>query len=120
MRRTILAVAAAGALAAVGAPATLAATPVVVHLSAPASGALRYNQKVLHAHAGAIKIVFDNPSMMKHNVWVESGETELGHSKTVMHAKTSFVVTLKAGKYNYYCSVKGHEAAGMHGTLIVS
>ena len=29
-------------------------------------------------------------------------------------------VTLKAGKYNFYCSVPGHEDAGMHGTLIVS
>ena len=51
---------------------------------------------------------------------VELGEKEFGKSKTVSHATATFFVTLKAGKYNFYCSVPGHEDAGMHGTLIVS
>ena len=29
-------------------------------------------------------------------------------------------VTLKAGKYHFYCSVPGHEDAGMSGYLVVS
>jgi plastocyanin len=108
--------------AAVAVPAVSAgATPVVsvVHLSAPVSG-LRYDQKVVRAHPGRIKIVFLNRSSLKHNVNVENGEHELGKSATVKHATTTMFVTLKAGKYNYYCSVPGHEDAGMHGTLIVS
>ncbi len=108
--------------AAIAVPAiSSAATPVVsvVHLSAPVSG-LRYDQKVVRAHPGRIKIVFLNRSSLKHNVNVESGEHELGKSATVSHATTTMFVTLKAGKYNYYCSVPGHEDAGMHGTLIVS
>jgi plastocyanin len=122
MRRQILALAAAGALVAGAVPVATAATAAkanVVHLSAPVSG-LRYTQKVVHAHAGTIKIVFQNRSMLKHNVNVELGEKEFGKSATVTHATTSFTVKLKAGKYNYYCSVPGHEDAGMHGTLIVS
>jgi uncharacterized cupredoxin-like copper-binding protein len=91
----------------------------VVHLSAPVSG-LRYDQKIARAHAGRIKIVFLNRSGIKHNVNVERGEHELGKSATITHATTTFFVTLKAGKYNFYCSVPGHEDAGMHGTLIVS
>ncbi len=91
----------------------------IVHISAPASG-LRYNQKVVHAHAGTIKIVFVNKSTLKHNVNVELGEKELGKTATVSHGTATMTVTLKAGKYNFYCSVPGHEDAGMHGTLIVT
>jgi plastocyanin len=119
MRSQILALAAAGALSAGLVPAATAAVPSIVHLSAPVSG-LRYNQKVVHAHAGTIKIVFKNLSSLKHNVNVELGEKELGKSAIVVRATTSFSVKLKVGKYNYYCSVPGHEDAGMHGTLIVS
>ena len=109
-------------LAAIAVPAVSAAstrTISVVHLSAPVSG-LRYDQKTVRAHAGRIKIVFLNHSAIKHNVNVENGEHELGKSATVTRATTTFFVTLKAGKYNFYCSVPGHEDAGMHGTLIVS
>jgi plastocyanin len=119
MRKALLALVSVAALAAVIGSTALAATQSVVHLSAPASG-LRYDQKVVHAHAGRIKVIFLNRSAMKHNVNVELGETELGHSATIGHGTTTFFVTLKAGTYNYYCSVPGHEAAGMRGTLIVS
>jgi uncharacterized cupredoxin-like copper-binding protein len=119
MRRLLLAAAFAAVLVALPVSNALASTPGVVHLSAPVSG-LKYNQKLVHAHAGRIKIVFLNRSALKHNVNVELGEREFGKSKTVSHASTTFFVTLKAGKYNFYCSVPGHEDAGMHGTLIVS
>jgi plastocyanin len=120
MRKLVLTLIAVGALAAaVAAFGAAAATPSVVRLSAPVSG-LRYDQKVVRAHPGRIKIVFLNRSALRHNVNVEQGEHELGKSATVSHATTTFFVTLKAGKYNFYCSVPGHEDAGMHGTLIVS
>ncbi len=119
MRKALLVLVAAGALAAAAVSNAVAATPSVVHLSAPVSG-LRYDQKVVHAHAGRVKIVFLNRSPLKHNVNVEQGEHELGKSKTVTKATTTFFVTLKAGSYNFYCSVPGHEDAGMHGTLVVS
>ena len=120
MRRLVLVAACAATLTALTmSSASAASTSNVVHLSAPVSG-LRYDQKVVRAHAGRIKIVFLNRSALKHNVNVELGEKEFGKSATVSHATTSFFVTLKAGKYNFYCSVPGHEDAGMHGTLIVS
>lgn len=121
MRRLVLVLVAAGALAgaAVSTAATTTPTSNVVHLSAPVSG-LKYNQKVVRAHAGRIKIVFLNRSALKHNVNVELGEREFGKSATVTKSTTTFFVTLKAGKYNFYCSVPGHEDAGMHGSLIVS
>ena len=99
--------------------AASSSTISVVRISAPVSG-LRYDQKTVHARAGKIKIIFLNRSALKHNVNVESGEHELGKTKTISKATTTLTVTLKAGKYNFYCSVPGHEDAGMHGTLIVT
>ena len=38
----------------------------------------------------------------------------------VTNGGTSTVTaTLKAGTYEFYCSVDGHEAAGMKGTLTI-
>ena len=90
-----------------------------VKLTALASG-LKYNTKVLRAHPGKIKIVFTNQSMLQHNVRIESGENELGGTKKITKGVTTAYVTLKKGTYNFYCSVPGHEDAGMKGKLIVS
>jgi len=93
--------------------------PSVVKVSALASG-LKYNTKVLRAHPGKIKLVFTNQSTLQHNVRIESGENELGGTKNIGKGQTTASVTLKKGTYNFYCSVAGHEDAGMKGKLIVS
>jgi plastocyanin len=64
-------------------------------------------------------VLFDR-SGLEHAVNVEHGEHELGKSAAVRKATSRFFVTLKAGTYIYYCSVPGHEDAGMHGTLIAT
>jgi len=111
----------AGALLALPALGTAAATKPtsVIKVSALASG-LKFNTKVLYATAGKDKLVFTNLSTLHHNVRLEIGETEFGGTKTIGKGSTTAIVTLKKGKYNFYCSVPGHEDAGMHGTLIVS
>lgn len=119
MRRIALILFAVASLSGAAVASASTARPQVVHLSAPVSG-LRYDQKVVRAHAGRIEIAFLNRSALQHNVNVELGEHEFGKSATVSHGTTKFFVTLKRGKYNFYCSVPGHEDAGMHGTLIVS
>jgi plastocyanin len=106
------------ALPAVGTAAPQAATSIV-KVSALPSG-LMFNTKVLRAHAGTIKLVFTNRSTLRHNVRIESGENELGGTKTIAKGSTTAVLKLKKGTYNFYCSVPGHEDAGMKGKLIVS
>ena len=108
-------------VAAVGAPAAFASPGVssVVRVTAAQSG-LRYTTSSLRAKAGRIEIAFRNPSMLPHNVVLEQGETELGGTKTITHASAKAFVTLKRGVYHFYCSVPGHEDAGMSGTLTVS
>jgi plastocyanin len=95
------------------------ATPSVVKVTALSSG-LKFNTRVLHAHPGKIKLVFTNQSTIPHNVRIESGENELGGTKTIRKGKTVAYLSLKKGTYNFYCSVPGHEDAGMRGSLIVS
>lgn len=118
MRNVIAAMLVVGAVAA---PAAVAAPHVssVVRVAAAQSG-LRYTSKTLHAKAGRIELVFANPSMLQHNVRLEQGEKEFGGSKTIAHGTTKTFVTLRRGVYHFYCSVPGHEDAGMSGTLTVS
>ena len=98
-------------------PARPAANAVTI--SASPTG-LKYMQKLIRAKAGKITLVFRNSSMLKHNVRLEQGETEFGGTKTIAHGTTTVVVNLKKGTYHFYCSVPGHEDAGMSGRLIVS
>lgn len=107
------------AAAVVAVPAASAGTGSnVVRITAATSG-LRYTRTNLTARAGKIEIVFANPSSLPHNVRLEQGESEKGGTKVVTHATTRAFVTLKVGKYHFYCSVPGHEDAGMQGYLTV-
>ena len=124
MRNRLAAVAVAGTLAAgVAAPLATAAPAGsggnVVRIAALASG-LQYSTKTLRAAAGKITLVFTNRSQLQHNVRLEIGEKEFGGTKTIGHGTTSVTLTLKKGVYHYYCSVPGHEDAGMSGYLTVS
>jgi uncharacterized cupredoxin-like copper-binding protein len=120
-RVALIAGVAASALVLVGgvSAAQSSTKPSVVKISALASG-LKYSKSVLRAHHGKVEIVFTNLSTLSHNVRIENGEHELGGTKTIAKGRTTAIVTLKKGKYNFYCSVPGHEDAGMRGTLIVS
>jgi len=91
----------------------------VVHLTAVKTG-LAYNTKTATAKAGRVKIVFTNLSPLHHNVRLEQGEKEFGGTKTIATGSTSVILTLKKGVYHFYCSVPGHEDAGMSGNLTVS
>ena len=88
-------------------------------LAADASGALKFDKTSLSAKAGKVEIVMTNPSSTPHNVGVDgNGVDEDG--PVVQGGKTSTVTAdLKAGTYKFYCSVDGHRAAGMEGTLTV-
>jgi plastocyanin len=107
-------------------PAPAATTPApsggggtTLSIAADPSGQLSYNTKSITAPAGQVTIAFTNDSQVPHNVTIEQGETEAGKTDTIQGSKTSKAFTLKAGTYSFYCSVDGHKAAGMKGTLKV-
>jgi plastocyanin len=89
-------------------------------LAANPSGLLAYNTKVLSAKAGTVTITFTNTSPLEHNVTIAEGTKVLGATPTFAGGSKTLTLTLKAGKYTFYCSVPGHRQAGMEGTLNVS
>ena len=62
---------------------------------------------------GKVKFVVTNKDSIKHDFKIAGKKTVLlKPGKTV-----TLNVTLKAGKFAYLCTVPGHAAAGMKGTL---
>jgi plastocyanin len=103
----------APAPAAGGGGASLAANP---------SGQLKYDKSSLTAKSGTVKINFTNMSPVGHNLTIQSGTNGpvIGATPTFMGGSKTLSVKLKPGKYTFFCSVPGHRAGGMVGTLTVS
>ena len=80
---------------------------------------LKFNTNKLSAKAGKITITMTNPSSLPHDIAIKGGATAQGNVVT-QGGKSVVTITLKPGKYTFYCSVDGHEAAGMNGELDVS
>jgi plastocyanin len=81
---------------------------------------LRFSKSTLEAPAGTITLVMENPSAIEHNIAVR-GEGVDEQGEVVGQGQESRVaVELEPGEYEFYCSVPGHEQAGMKGTLTVT
>ena len=90
-----------------------------VKISADPSGALKYEQTDVSATAGSITIDFTNMSSLPHDVTIE-GNGASGATDEITDSTTSTTVDLDPGTYTFFCSVDGHRAAGMEGTLTVN
>jgi plastocyanin len=89
-------------------------------VAADPQGALKFSTTSLTATAGSDKITFVNQSPVGHNLTIaDANGAVVGASPTFSGSSKTVSVTLKPGTYTYYCSVPGHRAAGMQGTLTV-
>ena len=88
-----------------------------IQIAADPDGALAYDTTELTAQAGEITIEFTNESSMPHDVMLEG--VEGGATDVITEDTASVTVTLEPGTYTFFCSVAGHRAAGMEGTLTV-
>jgi plastocyanin len=90
-------------------------------IAASPSGMLMFTTKTLTAKAGKITITFTNTSPLGHNFTLQQGTNGpvIASTPTFQGGAKTLTVDLKAGTYTYYCSVPGHRAAGMQGTLTV-
>jgi plastocyanin len=71
------------------------------------------------APAGSVAMELVNEGAILHNLVIEELGDELVAEAQGGQSATG-TVTLEAGDYTFYCSVPGHRAAGMEGTLTVS
>jgi uncharacterized cupredoxin-like copper-binding protein len=106
------------------APAPAATTPAggssILSVAANPEGLLKFTQNSLTAKAGSVSISFSNPSAVPHNLTVGSSSgAVLGATPTFQGGTKILPLHLVAGTYKFYCTVPGHRAAGMEGTLTV-
>ena len=119
-----LTVTAAVGVAAISGAATAAkqtATKPPAKRALSASGtALAFNKKSLKAPRGRVQLVLTNRSDIEHDVSIRGNGLKAKYGKTVGKGGVSRVTAaVKPGRYTYFCSVSGHEAAGMKGTLTI-
>jgi plastocyanin len=110
------------------APATSTAAPASgatgasssLAISADPSGQLKFSKSTLSAKAGTVTIAFANSAPEGHNLTVASSSgSVVGATPTFTGGSKTVTLHLKPGTYTFYCSVPGHRAGGMQGTLTV-
>jgi plastocyanin len=91
----------------------------VVEIDADPNGQLKFLASTASATPGQVTLRMKNASSVPHDIAITGGGVnQIG--PVVSGGGTSTVTTsLKPGTYTFYCSVDGHEAAGMKGTLTV-
>jgi plastocyanin len=88
----------------------------VVSIPTDPNGQLAYEAKSAEAKAGKVTLRSKNDSSVPHNIALKDGP----EGPVVQGGKTSEIsANLKKGTYTFYCSVPGHEQAGMKGSLRV-
>ena len=81
---------------------------------------LRFSKSTLETPAGTVTLVMENPSALEHNIAVRGEGLDEKGEVVGQGEESTVTVELEPGEYEFYCSVPGHEAAGMKGTLTVS
>jgi plastocyanin len=88
-------------------------------IDADPSGALAFNAVNAEAPPGQLQLDMENKASIQHNIAVKGGGVDQKGPIVGQGGVSKLNVSLKPGKYTFYCSVPGHEAGGMKGTLTV-
>ncbi len=90
-----------------------------LQIDADPNGQLKFLASSATATPGHVTINMLNKSSVPHDIAIRGGGVnQIG--KIVSNGGTSTIsASLKPGSYTFYCSVDGHEAAGMKGTITV-
>jgi uncharacterized cupredoxin-like copper-binding protein len=88
-------------------------------VDADPSGALKFTKTKLDAKAGNVTIDMDNPSPVPHAIGIKGNGIDKEGDTVTKGGVSKVTANLKAGTYEFYCPVPGHEQAGMKGTLTI-
>lgn len=109
----------ASAVKQAGAGKPIAEKNGVLQIDADPTGQLSYVSKQATGTAGPVTFKMQNKSSVQHDL-VVTGPGVNGKTPIESGGGTGqFTATLKPGKYTFFCSVDGHRAAGMQGTIVV-
>jgi uncharacterized cupredoxin-like copper-binding protein len=109
----IAAVSLVAAVSALGGPSSTAATTVTVTLGKPSEFKITLSKKTIVKGVTTFKVT--NKGGISHDFKIAGKKTpslKTGKAATLK-------ATLKTGKYPFLCTLPGHAAAGMKGTLTV-
>ena len=102
------------------APAPVTSAGPAIALEADPNNALKFDKTALTAKAGKVTIRMANPSVLPHNVAIKGKGVDVKGKVVLKGGVSTASAVLKPGSYTFYCSVPGHAAAGMKGTLTVT
>jgi plastocyanin len=113
-----------GRLAAAGAPEVsskpIAAAGGKLEIDANPTGALAFASTKAEAAPGTVEILSMNESPIQHNIALKDPSGKVVEGPVVGTGGTSRLeAQLKPGKYEFVCTVPGHEEGGMKGELTV-
>ncbi|MBV9196678.1 MAG: c-type cytochrome [Solirubrobacterales bacterium] len=90
-----------------------------VEIDADPTGQLKFLASSASATAGRVTLRMSNKSSVPHDIAVTGGGVNDVGPVVSNGGVSSVTVALRPGTYTFFCSVDGHEAAGMKGTLTV-
>ena len=91
-----------------------------IAVEADPSGELAFTETELTGTAGTNTVELTNDSSTPHDVVVEDDSGgEVAATEEISGSTTTAEGEFEAGDYTFYCSVPGHQEAGMEGTIAV-
>lgn len=90
-----------------------------MNITADSGGKLKFDKAQLKTSAGTLQIVMTNPSSVPHDIAIKGNGVNTKGKIVQGGGRSTVTATLRPGTYEFYCSVDGHEKAGMKGKLLV-
>ncbi len=109
----------ASAVKPAGSGKPVAAKGGVLALPADPNGQLAYISEKATAEAGELELTSENESSVPHNIALEGGGVEEIGEVVQGGGVSRITVPVRAGEYQFFCTVQGHREGGMEGTLTV-
>ncbi len=90
-----------------------------LNIPADPTGALAFQYSKATAKAGQVTLEMPNKAPIQHDISIKGNGVNQQGPRVGTGGTSKITVNLKPGTYTFYCSVPGHEAGGMKGTLVV-